>query len=83
MMLFSLALGKKRKIPCNLFSVTRDPNCGLDFMVQSCRSDPLVSYGRHFGRTVHALCNVQSLLTNGLLRLGELAGEPEESFSAE
>jgi len=48
-----------------------------------CRSDPLVSYGRHFGRTVHALCNVQALLTNGLLRLGELAEEPEETFTAE
>jgi hypothetical protein len=48
-----------------------------------CRSDPLVSHGRHFGRAVHALCNVQALLTNGLLRLGELAEEPEESFTAE
>jgi len=29
------------------------------------------------------LCNVHTLLTNGLLRLGELAGEPEETFTAE
>lgn len=49
----------------------------------SCHSDPLVSHGRHFGRTVHSLCNVQTLITNGLLRLGELAAEPEESFTAE
>ncbi|KAG1839572.1 hypothetical protein DFJ58DRAFT_733296 [Suillus subalutaceus] len=27
-------------------------------------SDPLVSHGRHFGRTVFALCNYPSLLTN-------------------
>jgi hypothetical protein len=32
---------------------------------------------------VHALCNVSALLTNGLLRLGEQAGEPEESFTEE
>ena len=48
----------------------------------SCHSDPLVGHGRHFGRTVHALCNVNALITNGLLRLGELADEPEESFTA-
>jgi hypothetical protein len=45
--------------------------------------DPLVHHGRHFGRTVHGLCNVYALLTAGLLRLGELAGEPEESFTYE
>ncbi|KAG1898726.1 uncharacterized protein F5891DRAFT_981632 [Suillus fuscotomentosus] len=28
------------------------------------KSDPLVSHGRHFGRTVFALCNYPSLLTN-------------------
>lgn len=32
---------------------------------------------------MHALCNVQALITNGLLRLGELADEPEESFTYE
>ncbi|KIM75845.1 hypothetical protein PILCRDRAFT_13218 [Piloderma croceum F 1598] len=48
-----------------------------------CYSDPLVSHSRHFGHMVHALCNVQNLLTNGLLRLGELAEEPDESFTLE
>jgi len=48
-----------------------------------CTADPLIHHGRHFGRTVHALCNVQALLTNGLLRIGELAGEPDESFTNE
>ncbi|KAH7913392.1 hypothetical protein BJ138DRAFT_1002389 [Hygrophoropsis aurantiaca] len=52
-------------------------------MLFSCHADPLVHHGRHFGRTVHALCNVQALITNGILRLGELADEPEESFTAE
>jgi hypothetical protein len=46
-------------------------------------SDPLVHYGRHFGRTVHALCSVKALITNGLLRIGERASEPDESFTWE
>jgi len=28
--------------------------------------DPLVHHGRHFGRAVHAFCNVQTLIANGL-----------------
>ena len=49
----------------------------------SCTTDPLVHHGRHFGCTVHALCNVNSLLTNGLLREVELAESSDESFTAE
>lgn len=30
-------------------------------------TDPLVHHGRHFCRTVHALCNVQALLNNGFI----------------
>ncbi|KAG1767596.1 hypothetical protein EV702DRAFT_1182097 [Suillus placidus] len=45
-------------------------------------ADPLVHYRRHFGRTVHALCNFQALLTNGILWMGELAETPEENFTA-
>lgn len=52
-------------------------------MLYRCVSDPLVHHGRHFGRTVHALCNVNALITNGILRLGELADEPEEAFTSE
>ncbi|KAG1837997.1 hypothetical protein F4604DRAFT_1885625 [Suillus subluteus] len=46
-------------------------------------SDPLVSHGRHFGRTVFALCNYPSLLTNSILRLEQLEDAPLEDFSAE
>ena len=49
----------------------------------SCVSDPLVHHGRHFGRTLHAMTNVQVLLTNGILRMGELADQPDEAFTAE
>lgn len=46
-------------------------------------TDPLVSHGRHFGRTVHALCNIQALITNGLLRMGEQSDMPDEAFTEE
>lgn len=61
----------------------------LRFAVQSlcylprCITDPLVHHGRHFGRTVHALCNIQALLTNGIQRMGEFANGPEGSLTAE
>lgn len=34
-------------------------------------SDPLVHYGRHFGRTIFAFANVRALITNGLNNLGD------------
>lgn len=48
-------------------------------------SDPLVHHGRHFGRTVYAMCNVRSLITNSVLRLEESDnGEiVEESLTSE
>ena len=46
-------------------------------------TDPLVHHGRHFGRTVHPLCNVTALVNNGLLYIGEFSGQPEESFTHE
>jgi hypothetical protein len=46
-------------------------------------TDPLVHHGRHFGRTVHALCSVQALVTNGLIHVDELAVRPEAIFTDE
>ena len=48
-----------------------------------CASDPLVHHGRHFGRTVHAMCNVQALITNGIVRLAEADNIPEEDMTTE
>ncbi|KAF8835988.1 hypothetical protein BDN67DRAFT_992258 [Paxillus ammoniavirescens] len=42
--------------------------------------DPLVHHGRHFGRAVHAFCNVQTLVTNGLIRMA--ADGDEEMLTA-
>lgn len=46
----------------------------------STAQDPLVHHGRHFGRAVHAFCNVQTLILNGLVTLGE--GEDEDEMTA-
>jgi len=44
-------------------------------------SDPLVHHGRHFGRTVHAMCNVPALVTNGVLIMGQDSDVSEESLT--
>jgi hypothetical protein len=77
----ALERGPKKKPYAVDFSIFL-PELTLIF-VHSCRTDPLVHHGRHFGRTVHALCNISALMTNGLLYLGEQAEEPEESFTNE
>ncbi|KIJ59841.1 hypothetical protein HYDPIDRAFT_32833 [Hydnomerulius pinastri MD-312] len=44
--------------------------------------DPLVHHGCHFGHAVHTFCNVQTLITNGLLMMGEHADQDLESTTA-
>ncbi|KIK11563.1 hypothetical protein PISMIDRAFT_122434, partial [Pisolithus microcarpus 441] len=34
--------------------------------------DPLVHHGCHFGRAMHAFCNVQALLTNAIVLMSEV-----------
>jgi hypothetical protein len=48
-------------------------------------TDPLVHHGRHFGRAHHAFCSINTLLNNGIQRMGvrELEGEPEETLTPE
>ncbi|KAG2094638.1 uncharacterized protein F5147DRAFT_584979 [Suillus discolor] len=50
---------------------------------KSASSNPLVLHGRHFGRTVFALCNYPALLTSGILRLEELQDTPIEDYPAD
>ena len=47
----------------------------------STSQDPLVHHGRHFGRTVHAFCNVQTLIVNGLQSMYD-DGPDDESLTA-
>ena len=77
--LFDLGIGRNRE--CYL--VLSDFNSCLSGIRHS--SDLLVHHGRHFGRTVYAMCNVRSLIMNALLRLEESDdGEiSEESLTTE
>ena len=45
--------------------------------------DPLVHHGRHFGRTVYAMCSVHALITSALARMAEEEDIPEESLTFE
>ncbi|KAI6012831.1 hypothetical protein EDC04DRAFT_2870886 [Pisolithus marmoratus] len=45
--------------------------------------DPLVHCGRHFGRAVHAFCNVPMLLTNGIILLSEGGSDTLESLTVD
>lgn len=56
-------------VPC-LFIRCAAPS---QLVFASCITDPLVSHGRHFCCTVYAMCNINSLLTNGIVCEAELA----------
>lgn len=72
----------KRKTPC----VHNSDFCTLFFLTKLLRlsrpGDPFVHHGRHFGRTVHAMCNVHALIYNGIGHMGE-EPVPEESLTYE
>ena len=38
----------------------------------------MVHHGQHFGRTVHAMCSVQALITNSFVLMAELDREVQE-----
>jgi hypothetical protein len=43
--------------------------------------DPLVHRGHHFGRAIHAFCNIQILLMNAIVLLSENAND-DDSLTA-
>ncbi|KAN0076869.1 hypothetical protein V8E55_010724 [Tylopilus felleus] len=45
--------------------------------------DPLVHHCRHFGWAVHTFCNIQTLITNGLVTMGNWSDEDPESMTAQ
>jgi hypothetical protein len=69
----------RRRHAENRQSMFVPPTSGL-LILCSTAQDPLVHHGRHFGRAVHAFCNVQTLILNGLITLGE--GEDEQEMTA-
>lgn len=44
-------------------------------------TDPLVHHGRHFGRSIHALCNVPALISNGIIRMA--SDDPDEDLTTQ
>jgi len=48
----------------------------------SVTQDPLVHHGWHFGRMVHAFCNVQTLLMNSIVLLSDGADNSLESLTS-
>lgn len=40
---------------------------------KSSGADPLVHYGRHFGRTVHAMCSIHAVIVTGLIHAAKIA----------
>ena len=66
--LSALTLGPHKKAWVIILLVSWDFMTLMTCFLFSHHTDPLVSYGHHFGHTVHALCNVQTLITKGLLR---------------
>jgi hypothetical protein len=71
----------KRKTPsvrhsvCRFFILTK-------LLWLSRPGDPFVHHGRHFGRTVHTMCNIHALICNGVAHMGE-EPVPEESLTYE
>ncbi|KIK16964.1 hypothetical protein PISMIDRAFT_34837, partial [Pisolithus microcarpus 441] len=45
--------------------------------------DPLVHHGHHFGCVIHAFCNVQMLLTNGMTLMVEVEERGLETLTWE
>jgi hypothetical protein len=76
----ALRMGSRKK-QCVLFTCLNFLN--FECLFGSCGTDPLVHHGRHFGRTVHALCTVSSLVNNGIIRMGELATQPDKMMTEE
>jgi hypothetical protein len=78
----ALQLGPHKKMYA--FSLCHSAPCSQgQTLFFRCNTDPLVHYSHHFSWTVHALCNVQALLTNGILQMVELVNTPEENFTTE
>lgn len=76
-MLSDLQKGKHREsvVTCKLFDQKS--------LFLSRAGDPLIHHGRHFGRTVHAMCNVQALITKGIEYLAEEEPVAEESLTCQ
>lgn len=58
---------KKVYVPDDILPLDK----GFFWLVFSCKTDPVVRYGKHFGRTICAVTDISTLITNGLNRMDE------------
>lgn len=70
--------GRDRKLSTCLVTRQLLIVSGMSRMV----TDPLVHHGCHFGRVVHAFCNLNVLVTNGLMRMSKPEQPLPETLSA-
>ena len=75
----ALHLGPRKKPYATSSFVSHFIDIILHRYFDSCVSDPLTSYGRHFGRTEHAFCSIKALLQNGSICRMVLANEHVKS----
>ena len=73
----ALQMGPRKKP----YVLLLDLNLIVTLLCISTTQDPLVHHGRHFGRAVHAFCNVQTLILNGLQAMCDDAPD-DESLTA-
>lgn len=77
----ALELGPRKKAYVPNVNLTNE--VVLTSALSRCFTDPLVHHGRHFGRTIHAMCNFPTLINNGITRTVDQATAPDVSLSAE
>lgn len=71
----ALELGPRKKAQVYPLRITRIND--VNGSPARCLTNPFVHHGRHFGRTVHALCRVHAIINNGILWEGNI-GNGEE-----
>ena len=76
----ALQMGPRKKV---FVRPLLSPKMVVTWMLFSCGPDPLVHHGRHFGRTVHALCAVNTLIKNGKVQMEMLAEQPDKLLTHE
>lgn len=71
----ALELGPRKK--AQVYSIRFTRSNDVNGSPTRCLTNPFVHHGRHFGRTVHALCRVHAIINNGILWEGSI-GNGEE-----
>lgn len=77
----ALELGPRKKAYVDKIFISLTTTLMFTFI--RCLTDPLVHHGRHFGRTVHAMCNFPTLLNNGIMRIVDQLTPSDASLTPE